>query len=78
MAKKLHINNLNNKTMLNKKNAYNSKFRNNQSSLSILIACDYHFFINTYNLGNIHYKINYKAYIKAVANNDKKLINQYL
>jgi hypothetical protein len=64
--------------MLNKKNAYNSKYRNNNSSLSILIACDYDFFINTYNLGNIHYKINHKAYIKAMANNDKKLINQYL
>ncbi len=64
--------------MLNKKNAYNSKYRNNNSSLSILIACDYDFFINKYCLADIHYKINHKAYIKAVANNNKKLINQYL
>ena len=63
---------------LSKKNAYNSQKRNNKSALSILIACDYDYFINRYNLGSIHYKINHKSYVKAMANNDKNLINYYL
>ena len=63
---------------LSKKNAYDSQKRDNKSALSILIACDYDYFINRYNLGGIHYKINHKSYVKAIANNDKNLINYYL
>lgn len=59
------------------KNAFNSAKRNNESAFSILIACDYHFFIQRYSLGDINFKINHKAYVKAVANNDVKSINQF-
>jgi hypothetical protein len=63
---------------ISEKNAYNSNARKNNSAFSILIACDYQFFKERYCLGNINYKINHKAYIKAVANNDVKLIAKYI
>ena len=63
---------------LSKKNAYNSQKRDNKSALSIMIACDYNYFISRYCLGDINYKINHKSYVKAIANNDKNLINYYL
>ena len=63
---------------LSKNNAYNSNARKNNSTFSILISCDYQYFKERYCLGNIHYKINHKSYIKAVANNDTNTVNQYI
>ncbi len=63
---------------LSTKNAYNSSARNNNSALSILIACDYHFFKDRYYLYHINDKINHKAYIKAIAVNDSKTVNQFI
>lgn len=59
------------------KNAYLSKSKDNNSALSILIACDFDFFKYRYCLADIHYKINHKAYIKAIGLGDNKVINNY-
>ena len=59
------------------KNAYKSSLIDNSSAFSILIGCDFDFFKYRYCLADINYKINHKAYIKAVSANDARVLNQY-